>query len=97
MNEHMNRQIEEILEQEERIIEEKDNSFGFRGGYVTGPRGMWEIHLESLERHPMPDLIALAAKNGYTDVGILKVLHDRFVSVRDAYVSVAREYLAQRQ
>ncbi len=85
----MNEEIENILKREELRIEEEDCAHGFRG-YVTGPRGMWEIHLEGLMGMPVEKLVAFAKESGYKDVGALKVIHD-------AYVSIAAGYLAQRK
>ena len=85
----MEKEIEEILEQEEQRIAEEDKAHVVRG-YVTGPRGMWDIRLETLRRMSVPELIEHAEKSEYRDLGVLKVIHD-------AYVSIARKYLTSRE
>lgn len=83
---HLNEEIEQILEQEERRIEEEDRAFGRYGLYVTSPSGMRKIHLESLRALSVGELVERAKRGNYKDLDILKVVFEAYVPMANGYI-----------
>lgn len=84
----MDQEIEKILGQEERRIEEADRARGIRA-YTTCPSGLREIRRQALRQLPVGELTTRALQSGFKDLDVLRVLFD-------AYAPTAREYIARQ-
>ncbi len=81
----MNVEIQEILEQEERRIEEADRVHSIRP-YTTCPSGLREIRRQSLRQLPVAELAAWAERSEFKDLDVLKVLFDAYVRTVPGYI-----------